>query len=71
MLFRSRRADLDAMDWEPAALSLLEEAVVSLALTARGWDRVRRVAVTIADLAGVEGLTGAHVAEALAYRSAA
>jgi magnesium chelatase family protein len=65
-----RRRDLDAVDWESEALALLDDAVVSLALTARGWDRVRRVAVTIADLAGSGVVSGEHMAEALAYRSA-
>jgi magnesium chelatase family protein len=37
-------------------------------LTARGWDRVRRVANTIADLAGSPVVEVEHVMEALAYR---
>jgi magnesium chelatase family protein len=39
-----------------------------LSLSARGYDRVRKVARTIADLAGDERLGGDHVAEALPFR---
>ncbi len=61
--------ELDAMDWHLEGRALLEDAVGSLALTARGWDRTRRVAVTIADLDESGTITAEHVAEALAYRS--
>ena len=44
---------LDAIQWQPGAQTLLERAVSKQALTARGWDRVRRVAATIADLDAV------------------
>jgi magnesium chelatase family protein len=37
-------------------------------LSARGYHRVLRVARTIADLAGMEGVGKAHVAEALSFR---
>lgn len=62
------RTDLDAVRWEPTAQSLLERAVATQALTARGWDRVRRVAMTIADLDSSETVAEAHAAEALVYR---
>ena len=62
------RTDLDAVRWDPAALVLLERSVSSLALTARGWDRVRRVAMTVADLSGADVVAEEHTAEALAYR---
>lgn len=38
------------------------------AITARGWDRLRRVARTIADLAGEELVDDVHVKEALELR---
>lgn len=48
---------------------LLIRAVERLGLSARGWDRVRRVARTIADLDGAVEVSAPHVAEALQYRS--
>jgi magnesium chelatase family protein len=46
----------------------LSAAVEKMRLTARGWDRVRRVARTLADLEGSTDIGGEHVTEALAYR---
>jgi magnesium chelatase family protein len=54
------------LDAEP--LALLESAVTRGALSARAFDRVVRVARTIADLAGAERIAREHVAEALLYR---
>jgi magnesium chelatase family protein len=62
------RASLDGMDWAPGAVELLRKAVGTMNLTGRGWDRVRRVARTIADLAGSVEIGDGHVAEALAFR---
>ncbi len=52
-----------------AGLRLLNAAVSRLALTARGYDRVRKVARTIADLGGAESISAEHVAEALQFRT--
>jgi magnesium chelatase family protein len=46
----------------------LSTAVEELALTGRGFDRVVKVARTIADLEGAEDVEAGHVAEALSYR---
>ncbi|MEO7410961.1 MAG: ATP-binding protein, partial [Sphingomicrobium sp.] len=47
---------------------LLADAAAAMRLSARGFHRVLRVARTIADLAGSEGVGRIHVAEALSYR---
>jgi magnesium chelatase family protein len=52
-----------------AARTLLSLATQRLAMSARGYVRVLRVAVTIADLAGEAEITEEHVAEAVSYRS--
>ena len=59
---------LDAMDWDLPAQRLLRRAVESASLTARGWNRVRRVAVTLSDMAESAIVTEDHVSEALAFR---
>jgi len=53
---------------DQAALRVLRAAMTRLSLSARGYDRVRKVARTIADLAGEERLGADHVAEALQFR---
>jgi magnesium chelatase family protein len=65
------RDELDDFAWDPESRHMLTTAIERFALTARGWDRVRRVARTIADLAGEDLIAGDHVAEALALRGAA
>ncbi|MDO6413019.1 YifB family Mg chelatase-like AAA ATPase [Sphingomonas sp. BIUV-7] len=47
---------------------LLAQAAEAMRLSARGYHRVLRVARTIADLGGSEGVGRIHVAEALSYR---
>ncbi len=48
--------------------ALLTEAAEKMKLSARGYHRVLRVARTLADLDGADGVTRLHVAEALSYR---
>jgi magnesium chelatase family protein len=48
--------------------ALLAQAAEAMRLTARGYTRVLRVARTIADLSGSEGVGRVHIAEALSYR---
>jgi magnesium chelatase family protein len=53
---------------DAASLRLLRMAAERLGLSGRGFDRVRRVARTIADLAASEHIVSDHVAEALQFR---
>ncbi len=50
------------------ARRMFDAALTRLALTARGYDRVLRVARTIADLEGDDGIRADHVGEALQFR---
>lgn len=51
-----------------AGLRVLDGALHRLALSARAYDRIRKVARTIADLEGAPRIAADHVAEALQYR---
>jgi magnesium chelatase family protein len=53
---------------DDAAARFLQTAAARLAWSARGTHRALKVARTIADLAGSEHVTVAHVAEAMQYR---
>jgi magnesium chelatase family protein len=49
-------------------LGKLRAAVHRLGLTARGYERVRKVARTVADLEGADEIAADHIAEALQFR---
>jgi magnesium chelatase family protein len=53
---------------DAAGLRLLREAAEAMALSARGYHRVLRVARTLADLEGADMPSRLHIAEALSYR---
>jgi len=54
---------------DEATLELLKFAMTDLNLSARAYDRVLKVARTIADLAGAENIAAEHVSEAVQLRS--
>jgi magnesium chelatase family protein len=53
---------------DASGLTLLTDAATRMQLTARGYHRVLKVARTLADLDGADGVRRLHVAEALSYR---
>ena len=62
------RADLDAEDFVADARKVIEGALRHGGLTGRGFDSVRRLARTVADLEGSESVGEPHAAEALVLR---
>ena len=53
---------------DDAGREIVKQAMTELGLSARAYDKVRRVARTIADLDGKEAIEMNHVAEAISYR---
>ena len=53
----------------PECEQLMHQAFDNMALTARSYDRILRVARTIADLDGAETIGLAHLAETIQYRT--
>ena len=54
---------------DDATRELLKQAMTEYNLSARAYDRIVKVARTIADLAGAEAIASDHVSEAIQYRS--
>jgi len=51
------------------SLSLMEKAMNRLGLSARAYNRILKVARTIADIEGSERIEAEHISEAIQYRS--
>jgi magnesium chelatase family protein len=62
---RGLRKHLNA---DAASITLLDQAVTELGFSARAYDRILKVARTIADIDGREGVGLDDVSEAIGYR---
>ena len=56
-----------AMD--EACAELMKQAFEAMGLTARSYDRILKVARTVADLDGSDRIETQHIAEAIQYRA--
>ena len=62
------RSELDELEFTTGAQRMIEGALRHGSMTGRGFDRVRRLARTVADLAGSEPVEESHASQALVLR---
>ena len=71
--FTNSRMDVRHMEQhcrlDGAGEALLRQAMDSLALSARAYGKILKVARTLADLEGLDSIQPQHISEAVAYRS--
>ncbi|WP_094607627.1 Competence protein ComM [Sporomusa silvacetica DSM 10669] len=53
----------------PDSIDILKQAFIKMNLSARGYDRIIKVAQTIADLSGIVQIEATHIAEAIQFRN--
>ena len=56
-------------DLDEACAALMKQAFEAMGLTARSYDRILKVARTVADLEGCKNIEPQHIAEAIQYRA--
>ena len=54
---------------DDTSAQMIRYAMERLGLSARAYDRILKVARTIADLEGTEQITAVHLSEAIGYRN--